>query len=78
MAVDYIHNSEVAILFCTSTGVAFGPVISLPKEVEHCFSDVEEFVQYFLDWLPQDARKFSSEDLVLQINAFTEYSKGRA
>lgn len=60
-------DSEGAILYCSSSGRAFGPV----------FVDAEE-AQEFIEWLPVDARMLGYEELAEHVSDFRFQRETRA
>ena len=53
MAVGYIENKDgEKALYCTTSMQAFGPILYNNDDVED-----------FLDWLPNDARHYSNQEL---------------
>jgi hypothetical protein len=54
MSVRITHPTE-AVLYCSTTGIAFGPVFDSHADAED-----------FSDWLGRDARFFTAEELLEQ------------
>lgn len=50
-----------AALYCSTTGVAFGPVLESSNRDEH---DADERAEAFCRWLKQDARSFTDSELM--------------
>lgn len=57
MSVEIVKNDWYQVLICNTTMVAFGDVF-------HASEDVEAF----LNWLPQDARRYSQKELSEKIS----------
>lgn len=50
---------EAAVLYCSTTGVCFGPVM-----------ESEEDAQAFIEYLPEDPRSYSQGDLMAKYSEF--------
>jgi hypothetical protein len=59
MSVRVLHDGDTAAFYCSTTEVAFGPLVH--EETDH---DAVERAEAFLRWLPQDARKYSERELL--------------
>lgn len=70
MAVRIMYNDENAVLYCSTTDWAFGPLFS--GDDEH---SAEERAQLFLDWLPQDAREYEDNELEKKYNEWLTKEK---
>lgn len=57
MAVEIVKDEYYQVLICNTTMVAFGDVFYKDEDVEG-----------FLDWLPQDARLYSQNELSEKIS----------
>lgn len=57
MGVRVLANiaDDMAVIYCSTSGQAFGPVIEC--------EDAEATALEFLKWLPKDARNFKDADL---------------
>jgi hypothetical protein len=53
------RNGQQAALYCSTTGVAFGPVFS--DSDDH---DADERADAFVRWLPLDARRYEDAHLL--------------
>ena len=56
MSVSIIEGEDYFALYCSTTMFAFGPLFGSEFEVEQ--------IQEFLEWLPQDARRYEDDELV--------------
>ena len=57
MSVEIVKNKYYQVLICNTTMVAFGGV----------FYENENVID-FLNWLPEDARKYDQKELVQKIS----------
>ena len=55
MSVSIIEGEDYLALYCSTTMFAFGPLFGSDVTVEE--------VQQFLEWLPQDARRYEDDEL---------------
>ena len=58
------HDQDLAALYCSTTGVAFGPVFG-DSDVDP-FPDAYERAEAFLRWLPMDPRVLDDGTLQLK------------
>ena len=58
MGVRIITDGSQAVMYCSTTDWAFGPVIMGDKE-----HDAVERAELFIQWLPQDARQYTDSEL---------------
>jgi hypothetical protein len=67
MSVRILSDGETAAFYCSTTEVAFGPLVHDDETGDH---DAVERAEAFLRWLPQDARRYADGDLVTQFAAW--------
>jgi len=65
--VLYDNNANVAVLYCSTSDIAFGPLFF--DEDGH---DARDRVELFLEWLPLDARKYSDSELLEKYSEWKE------
>lgn len=65
MSVRILHDDGTAALYCSTTEIAFGPLIH--DETDH---DAVERAEAFIRWLPQDARHYDEKAL---LSLFSEW-----
>ncbi len=58
MGVRIMRGNKMAVMYCSTTDWAFGPVIE--DTDDHAADDR---MQLFIRWLPQDARLYDDSDL---------------
>lgn len=58
MGVRIISNGSCAVLYCSTSDWAFGPIFYEDEDIT-----AEERAEKFLEWLPQDARLYDDHDL---------------
>jgi hypothetical protein len=64
MGVRIVTNHEQAVMYCSTTDWAFGPVVS-----EKNGHDAEERLELFCEFLhPTDPRHFTDDELVSKYN----------
>lgn len=66
------EHDEMAVMYDSVTGVAFGPVFNSLDEGGVGASDV---VDRFLDWLNEDPRKMLPPDVVIEFGNFIDEIK---
>jgi hypothetical protein len=66
MGVRILHDDagEMSALYCSTTGVAFGPVIEESQDEAGDHHDSVERAEAFLRWLPADARTYTDAQLM--------------
>lgn len=67
--VMYDPEAKIAAFYCSTSDHAFGPVFYEDPKSE--WSAAEE-AEFFLRWLPRDARGFAPEELETQLGRFRE------
>ena len=67
MGVRIIHSDDEAVMYCSVTGWAFGPVFD--DSDEH---GAYERLELFLDWLPNDPRKYTQWLTVSEIQSMAQ------
>ncbi len=84
MGVRILHSEqdEQAVLYCSTTGWAFGPVIGLGPVMPYDPVDSVERAEAFLRWLAVDARSLSEKELETrwsdwQAQESTQYARER-
>lgn len=60
---------DVCVLFCSTMGLAFGPLI-YDFESVHYWLSAHGVAEHFLKWLPEDARTYQSDELTSRYAAF--------
>lgn len=62
MGVRILHDTDqrMAVLYCSTTDTAFGPVFARSDDHDH---EADERAEAFLRWLPSDARRFTDDEL---------------
>jgi hypothetical protein len=63
MSVRILHDGETAAFYCSTTEVAFGPLVA--EAGEH---DAVDRAEAFLRWLPKDARVYTLSELLTQFS----------
>lgn len=65
MGVSILENDcgDIAIMYCNTADVAFGPIFSDWEGSEDSMSAFE-VVDRFIAWLPADPRTLSTEELI--------------
>jgi hypothetical protein len=61
MSVRILDNGDIAAFYCSTSEVAFGPLVH--EDDDH---DAVERAEAFLRWLPQDARYYDDGALLAQ------------
>jgi hypothetical protein len=61
MGVPILHYGDAAAFYCSTSEVAFGPLVR--AEDDH---DADERAEAFLRWLPDDARRYTNAELLTQ------------
>ena len=59
LRIAFDPDDPVAVLWDSVSGVAFGPVFESAPGTTTARDDAQAFV----DWLPEDARKYTTEEL---------------
>ena len=65
MGVRILHNNDEAVMYCSTSGWAFGPLMHSDKE-----HDAEERMELFLKWLKKDAREYEDNELEMEYGKF--------
>ena len=65
MAVEIIHNRFNAVMTCTTTDTAFGPVAYEVGDLE-----AEEVLEKFIKHLPLDPRSYGESELLTRWSRF--------
>jgi hypothetical protein len=65
MSVRILDNGDTAAFYCSTSEVAFGPLVH--EDGDHA---ADERAEAFLRWLPQDARRYDEAELLAQFSAW--------
>ena len=60
MGVRILSDGDNAVLYCSTSGWAYGPLFS-PSE--HQDYSAEDMARRFCEWLPMDSRQYDQHDL---------------
>ena len=79
VGILYDAQADAAVMFCSTTDWAFGPVVGENRELN---KDPYERVEAFIEWLGVDARTLSEADLSAKYSAWQaqeadQYAKAR-
>jgi len=55
------HGNEMACFYCSTTGIAFGPIMRSREEAE-----------MFCNWIPGDPRSYGQSELMDRYSDFTQ------
>lgn len=66
----YDPEAEMAALYCSTTGIAFGQVFYETGDPHYI--SARDMADQFIQWLPQDARRYSDTQLAEKHAEFVE------